>query len=195
MSSTITGLFQFFGVSTCTLISACHAKVVCMRSTCQNHCAYIYILMIPCPPFHKNHGNTQIMHKSSRIIKMIVATPNGRERNSITVTVSALQSKIPCFAHIRTQLLFLYSAILCFWADSVCSSCIRLWTSNCSFTHVSEYPPNWCIYNAVYSLYGWCHVKLLPSWCTFCVQNTTMHQLPVSSFIEATHVGCMCVYL
>ena len=134
---------DFFSSSESTLAQT-HQCLSCQSCVHAQHMPEsLCILMTPRPPFRKNHGNTQIMHKSSRIIKMTEATPNGRERSSISV--SALQSKIPHFAHI---LLFLYSAILCLWADSVCSSCMWLWMSNCSFTqHVSECPPNWCIYN------------------------------------------------
>ena len=36
-----------------------------------------------------------------------------------------------------------------------------------------------CTDSAIWSLYGWCHVKLLPSRRAFCVHHTTMHQFTV----------------
>ena len=44
----------------------------------------------------------------------------------------------------------LYSAVLCFPADALRSSRMRLWTSDCRFTQrVFDYPPKWCTYIAV----------------------------------------------
>ena len=81
---------------------------------------------------------------------------------------------------------FLYSAVLCFWADWLPSSCMWLWMSDCSFIQLDfEYLLKWCAYSAVWLLHGWCHMKLLPSWCTFCVH----HHAPVYSFI-GSHILC-----
>ena len=38
--------------------------------------------------------------------------------------------------------------------------------------------------------HGWCHMKLQPSWCKFCVHHTTMLQV---TSCEATHIRCMCL--
>ena len=46
--------------------------------------------------------------------------------------------------------------------------------------HIFEYPLKWFAYSTIWLLHGWCHVKLLQSWCTFCVHHTAMHQLTVS---------------
>ena len=43
-----------------------------------------------------------------------------------------------------------------------------------------EYPPKWYTGSAIWLLPGWCHVKLLSSWCTFRVHHITMHQFTVS---------------
>ena len=88
--------------------------------------------------------------------------------------------------------IYIYSAILCFWARSQRSSCMQLWMSDCSLTqHDFGYSLKWCTNNAVWLLHGWCHVKLLPSWCTFCVHHTIMHQF--GNLSKATYIGCMCV--
>ena len=41
---------------------------------------------------------------------------------------------------------------------------------------------HWSGYSAVWSLRDWCHVKLLPPWCMFCVHRTTMYQFTVSLY-------------
>ena len=59
-----------------------------------------------------------------------------------------------------------YSAILHFWADSLCSCRVWFKMSDCCFSqHVFEYPPKWCTYSAVWLLHGWCQVKQLLSRC------------------------------
>ena len=37
---------------------------------------------------------------------------------------------------------------------------------------------------AVWLVHGWCHMKLLPSWHTFCVHNATMYQFAVSFYSD-----------
>ena len=47
-------------------------------------------------------------------------------------------------------------------------------------------------HQVTYLLHGWCHRKLLPSWCMFCVHHTTMHQLTMSLHLKACMLGaCM----
>ena len=67
--------------------------------------------------------------------------------------------------------------------------------SDCNFyTARFEYPPKWC---TVWSLHGWCHVKLLLSRRTFCLHHTE----PCTSLqchCSTTHtyriyIGCMCL--
>ena len=36
--------------------------------------------------------------------------------------------------------------------------------------------------------HGWCHMKLLPSWCKFCVHHTTMHHV---TSCKTTYVRCV----
>ena len=58
-----------------------------------------------------------------------------------------------------------------------------VWMSDCSFTqrllniHKSGH-------SAVWLLYGWCHMKLLPSQRKFCVHHSTMHQFIVSLYLK-----------
>ena len=88
--------------------------------------------------------------------------------------------------------LYIYNAIVCFWSGSQRSSCMQLWMSDCSFTqHDFGYSLKRCTKNAVWLLHGWCHAILLPSWCTFCVHHTIMHQF--ANLSKATYIGCMCV--
>ena len=64
--------------------------------------------------------------------------------------------------------------------------------SACFYIHLSGVPTALLIL----LLRGWCHVKLLPLRCTFCVHHTTMHAFTVSlSSRRAIYVGCMCVKL
>ena len=43
------------------------------------------------------------------------------------------------------------------------------------------YPQKWCTdRDTVWLLHGWCHVKLLPSQCKFCIPCSTIHQFTVS---------------
>ena len=81
------------------------------------------------------------------------------------------------------------SIVLCFWGDSLHSSRILIWMSDCSFTQ--------CMLNihssAVWLLRGWCHLKLLPPQRTFCVNHTAMHQFTL--LLKTIYIGCMCVYL
>ena len=37
---------------------------------------------------------------------------------------------------------------------------------------------------AVWLVHGWCHMKLLPSWHTFCVHNATMYQFAMSLYSD-----------
>ena len=47
------------------------------------------------------------------------------------------------------------------------------------------YPPKWCTYSAVcWTLHGWCHVEILPSWHTCHVHQTAMHQFTVSLYAK-----------
>ena len=84
----------------------------------------------------------------------------------------------------------IYSAVLCLGAESLCSSRMRFRMSDCSFTQRVLNPPKWCTHSAVWLLYGWCHVKLLPPRRTFCVQYATKHQFTVlfRSHIRRVHV-------
>ena len=68
----------------------------------------------------------------------------------------------------------LLSAILCFRAGPLHSSCMILWMNDCNFTQrVLNIHRSGC--SAVWLLLGCCHLKLLPSQRTFCVNHTTMH--------------------
>ena len=87
---------------------------------------------------------------------------------------------------------FLYSAILCCWADSLHSGRLWFWMNDSRLL--------WRILNihrggklsAVWLLHGWCDIKLLPSQRMCCVHHTTTQQFSVTSF-QATYIGCMCV--
>ena len=68
----------------------------------------------------------------------------------------------------------LLSAILCFRADPLHSSCMILWMSDSNFT-LRVLNIHRRGYSAVWLLLGCCHLKLLPSHHTFCVNHTTMH--------------------
>ena len=62
-----------------------------------------------------------------------------------------------------------------------------------AFYSMLEYPPKWCIYSAFWLLHGWCHVKLLPFQCMFCVHHTTMHQFTVSLHSQP-HMSSACLF-
>ena len=67
---------------------------------------------------------------------------------------------------------YIYSLNLCFQADPPHSSRTWLCMGKYSFTQrVFYYPPKWCAHSTVWLSHGWCFVKLLMSWCTFCVQH------------------------
>ena len=59
-----------------------------------------------------------------------------------------------------------------------------------------EYAPKWCTYSAVWSLYGWCHVKLLPSSLgassVYTIQPCTMPRHFMQSHIHRVH-ECLAV--
>ena len=71
----------------------------------------------------------------------------------------------------------LYSAILHSRVDWVRFCCMWFWMTDLPLITRFEYPLKWCTYSAVWSLRGWCHVKLLPSRRTFCDHHTTMHRV------------------
>ena len=48
-------------------------------------------------------------------------------------------------------------------------------------------------YSTVWLLYGWCHLKLLLSWCKFCVRHRTMHQFLMSPYSEP-HMQDACMF-
>ena len=87
----------------------------------------------------------------------------------------------------------LYSAILHSQADSLCSHACSLHKWLAFYCPFFESPPKWCTYSAVWLLYGWCHMKLLPSrhilsfrhLCGTCVQ-----MMPRS---EVWHITCLFV--
>ena len=83
--------------------------------------------------------------------------------------------------------LFLHSTILCSWADSLRSHVILdEWLAFCSTflnIHLSGVLKHW---------YGWCHLKLLPSWHKFCVHHLNMHHV---TSCKATYIRCMGVKL
>ena len=91
--------------------------------------------------------------------------------------------------------LLLNSAILRSWADSLCSCHMWLWmcgcilNSFCSFFFFFLRPPKQCTDSAIWSLHGWCYVKLQSSRCMFCVHHTTMHQFTVSSHTKPYRQG------
>ena len=83
------------------------------------------------------------------------------------------------------------SAILCLGAESLCSR--RIYDSEwvtVALRSVFWIHRKWCTHSAVWLLYGWCHVKLLPSRRTFGVQYATKHQFTVlfRSHIRRVHV-------
>ena len=61
------------------------------------------------------------------------------------------------------------------------------------FGGLFKYPPKWSTYSTVWLLYGWCHKKLLPPQCTFCVHCITMHQFTVSLY-SMPHTWGACVF-
>ena len=62
----------------------------------------------------------------------------------------------------------LHSAILRSQAASPCSCHVILneWLHQ-FYSKYFWYLPKWCADGAIWLLHGWCHVKLLPSWCKF----------------------------
>ena len=77
-------------------------------------------------------------------------------------TVTTLRSPL-----IVVDRFYNYSAILRYQADSL-SSHVNL-NERLSFNGAFfEYALQWCTYSAVWLLYGWCHVKLLPSRRVLC---------------------------
>ena len=48
------------------------------------------------------------------------------------------------------------------------------------YSTLLNYTLKWCTRCTVWLLHGWCHVKLLPPWCMFCVHHTTVHLFTVS---------------
>ena len=77
----------------------------------------------------------------------------------------------------------LHRAILCFCEDPLLSSHVQLWLNDCSFTqHVLKIHQSG--YSAFKLLHSWCHVKLLPPPCTFCMHHTNMQQLTVSLYLK-----------
>ena len=85
--------------------------------------------------------------------------------------------------------LFIYSAILCFWADSVQLQMTVIW-----HRAFFESPPKWCSYNAVWLLHCWYHIKLLPCWRMFCVLHTAMHHFTFLVKDTVTYMQSACVF-
>ena len=79
----------------------------------------------------------------------------------------------------------LYSAILCSWADSLCLHVIvHEWLAFIACFWISTkvvYLQHW---------HGWCHMKLLPSWCILC----TPHNRAPCHFMQShTCKVCACL--
>ena len=92
-----------------------------------------------------------------------------------------LKALLPWYIYYYWSLL--YSAVLCFWADSLCLHVIlHEWIAfYCAFY---EYPPKWCTYSTGMACATWncCHLG------AFCVHHTTMHHV---TSCKATYVRCM----
>ena len=92
----------------------------------------------------------------------------------------------------------LFRLIVFIWCCSLLPSRFTVLESyatldECSFTQCNfKHWLKWCTYSAVLLLHGWCHVKLLPSQCTFCAHHTAMHQFTV--LFEATYYIYICVF-
>ena len=67
------------------------------------------------------------------------------------------------------------------------------WVTVALHTVFFYFPPKWCAHSTVWLLHGWCRVKLLMSWCTFCVHHTTMHQF-TASLCSKPHMSGACVF-
>ena len=88
-----------------------------------------------------------------------------------------------CRKYVNLSLLF--RAVLFSQAVSLCSCHVSFEWMTVAFNIVHfESSPKWCTYSAVWLLHGWCHVKLLPSQCTFCVHHRTMHQFTMSLHLK-----------
>ena len=67
--------------------------------------------------------------------------------------------------------------------------CDSEWVTACSFTVPQRVRKS---SEVVTALFGWCHVKLLPSRRTFCVDHATMHRFTVSLYSKPhTHGACV----
>jgi len=70
--------------------------------------------------------------------------------------------------------------------------------SDCTLTQDSFYfilyISKLCTYSTVWLLYGWYHIKLLPSLCTFCEHHTTMHHFTVSLHSKPHTYKGACVF-
>ena len=86
----------------------------------------------------------------------------------------------------------LYSTLPCSWADSMRSCHMWLWMSLVLYGVFWMFT-EWCPNRAVWLLHSWFHLKLLLSWCIFCVHHTTMHQFTVLLHLKPHTLGA-CVF-
>ena len=79
----------------------------------------------------------------------------------------------------------LYSAFLCSRADALRSCCMWFWFKNNFNIHR---------YLQLYLVVIWCHVKLLPSWRTFCAHPYNHAPVYSVTSFKATYARFACVF-
>ena len=88
----------------------------------------------------------------------------------------------PCIHTYRSQSCLCHMTVTC---DSE-------WVTNLSKC-IFKYPYKLCTNSVTWLLHGWCHMQLMPSWCTFCLHHTTMHQFKASCH-ATPRMYCACVF-